>query len=165
MRNITVLSLGTLLLCTSSTLAQNYGSQFYSYVNFPGENWPADPVPATSVSIGNPTGITTDAADNVYIAGPSIIFKLDPAGMLTRIAGDGHNGFSGDGGPALDAELGFPLAVAHDLCCWGDAFGNVAVDSAGNISGHPETLNRTPRPPLGCSQYKLLRKARGACQR
>ena len=107
MRNITVLSLGTLLLCTSSSLAQNYGSQFYSYVNFPGENWPASPVPATSVSIGNPTGITTDAAGNVYIAGPSIIFKLDPAGMLTRVAGDG-------GSPATAALLNRPYGVAVD---------------------------------------------------
>src|SRR3989442_2665861 len=102
------LSVGWLLLCTSSVLAQNYGSQFYSYVNFPGGNWPAVPAPATSVSIGNPTGVTTDAAGNVYIAGPSIIFKLDPSGMLTRIAVDGHNGYSGDGGPATDAELGVP---------------------------------------------------------
>jgi len=126
------LSFGLLAL-TTSLLAQNYGSQFYSYTNFPGGNWPAVPVPATSISIGNPTGITTDVVGNVYIAGPSIIFKLDPAGMLTRIAGDGHNGYSGDGGPATDAQVGFPLAVPYDQIDWGDAVGSLAADAAGNL--------------------------------
>jgi hypothetical protein len=126
------ISLGWLLVCASSLTAQNYGSLFYSYVNFPGENWPDAAVPATSVSIGNPTGIATDSAGNVYIAGPSIIFKLDTSGMLTRIAGDGHNGYSGDGGLATSAELGFPLATPNDLD-WGDAMGGIAVDSSGTL--------------------------------
>ena len=109
-----LLTFGLLVMSASLSLAQNYGSQFYSHVNFPGENWPAFPVRATSVSIGNPTGIATDTAGNVYIAGPSIVFKLDPSGMLTRVAGNGHNGYSGDNGPATEARLGFPRSVAYD---------------------------------------------------
>jgi hypothetical protein len=113
--------------------APNYGSKFYSYVNFPGDAWPTVPVSATSVSIGNPTGVAVDASGNVYIAGPSIVFKLDSGGMLTRIAGNGRNGYSGDGGLATDALLGFPRAVPNDPIDWGDVMSSPAFDSAGNL--------------------------------
>jgi sugar lactone lactonase YvrE len=125
---------GTLSLTGPSALfAQNYGSQFYSSVDFPGDAWPNNPVPATSVSIGNPTGLATDAAGNVYIAGPSIVYKLDTSGMLTRVAGNGHNGFSGDGVAATQALLGFPRATAYDPIDWNDVIGSITVDGAGNI--------------------------------
>ena len=48
------LSFALLIAITSMGVAQNYGSQFYSHVNFPGEDWPITPASATSVSIGNP---------------------------------------------------------------------------------------------------------------
>src|SRR5438874_12085076 len=114
------------LLTAFPMMAQSWGSGGYYIVDFSGAQLANTPVPSTSVSIGNPTGITTDAAGNVYIAGPSIIFKVDPSGMLTRIAGDGHNGYSGDGSPAVDAELGFPLAVPADPIDWNDSVGNLA---------------------------------------
>jgi sugar lactone lactonase YvrE len=69
----------------------------------------------------------------VYIAGPSIIFKLDAAGMLTRIAGNGHNGYSGDGGPAIDALLGFPRAVPNDIADFWDVVGSLATDRYDNL--------------------------------
>ncbi len=121
------------LLCPFSLPAQNYGGQLYYSIDFPGGNWSSVPIPATSVSIGNPTGITTDAAGNVYIGGPSIIFKLDSSGLLTRIAGDGHNGYAGDGGAAVQAELGIPFAYPLDPADWGEAVGNLAADAAGNL--------------------------------
>jgi len=102
-------------------------------VDFPGETWPGYPVPATSVPIGNPTGLAVDSTGNVYIAGPSIVFKLDPSGMLTRVAGNGHYGFSGDGGPATDALLGFPRGTPYDPIDFDDIVGSLAADSSGNL--------------------------------
>jgi hypothetical protein len=45
--------------------------------------------------------------------------KIGPAGIITTIAGTGQAGFSGDGGPAIEAELNAP--------------GGVALDRAGNL--------------------------------
>src|SRR5690349_18912346 len=64
------------------------------------------PATAVNTGIGTPTGIAVDAERNVFIAGGlNCIFRLDKRGMLTRIAGDLFEGFSGDGGPAIAARL------------------------------------------------------------
>jgi len=98
--------------------------------DFPGDAFHDAPVAGTSISIGNPTGIAVDMAGNVYIAGPSIVFKLDPSGMFTRVAGNGHNGYSGDGGPAKDALLGFPRATAHDIADFWDVASSLGTDAS-----------------------------------
>ena len=68
--------------------------------------------------------MAADASGNVYFvdgygyeraAGRSnSVFKIDPSGSITRIAGDSRTGFSGDGGLAASASLNSPLAVAVD---------------------------------------------------
>ena len=67
-------------------------------------------------------GIVADKAGNVYIAdmGNHRIRWIDAAtGMIATLAGTGESGYSGDGGPASDAQLSWP----HD----------VALDPAGNV--------------------------------
>ena len=124
---------GIALATASAVFGQYDGCSLYVCREFPGDAWPTYPVPATSVSIGNPTGVAVDAAGYVYIAGPSIVFKLNASGMLTRIAGNGHNGYSGDGGPATDAVLGFPRATPNDFIDFWDVTANLATDSSGNL--------------------------------
>jgi uncharacterized protein (TIGR03437 family) len=63
--------------------------------------------------------VAVDAAGNVYFGSLHSVFKVDRLGALTRIAGTGRAGYTGDGGPALAAQLNFPDGIA--------------VDSAGNI--------------------------------
>ena len=77
--------------------------------------------PATDAELGNPLGVAVDAAGNLFIADSMMarVRKVDPAGTITTVAGNGSFGFSGDGGPATDAELSYPLGVA--------------VDAAGNL--------------------------------
>ena len=95
----------------------------------------------TTVSKGSPTGVVVDASGNLYIADSSYnrIRRLDTSGTLTTIAGTGSQGFSGDGGPAVEAELRVP----NDLTV--DASGNLyiadtwnrrirKVDSSGTIT-------------------------------
>ena len=64
-------------------------------------------VQGTSVAIGAPISVATDEKDNVYFASPDLnaVFKLDSSGVLTRIAGNSKRGYSGDGGPATEAQL------------------------------------------------------------
>jgi sugar lactone lactonase YvrE len=55
-----------------------------------------------------------DPSGNVYFASVHSVFKVDRQGALTRIAGTGRYGVSGDGGPAIAAQLAFPDGVAVD---------------------------------------------------
>ena len=50
----------------------------------------------------------------VFVAGGPYVNQLLPDGNQQRIAGSGTFGFHGDGGPATDAQLGMPSAVAPD---------------------------------------------------
>lgn len=58
--------------------------------------------PATEASLNNPTAITVDAAGVVYFSDQfnHRVRKVDLHGTITTIAGNGAQGFSGDGGPA-----------------------------------------------------------------
>ena len=78
--------------------------------------------PATFASLNNPQGVVADAAGNVYILDVfnNRIRKVSTNGIITTAAGNGINGFSGDGGPATSASINID-------------YGGVAVDSAGNI--------------------------------
>lgn len=65
-----------------------------------------------------PVAVKADAARRIYMAdsGP-IIWRIDPDGIMRRVAGGaqfGAFGFSGDGGPALDAQLCQPWDLAFD---------------------------------------------------
>ena len=82
---------------------------------------PTTPNRALAASIGDPTRVATDGAGNVYFGSLHSVFKVDAAGTLTRFAGNGRAGNSGDGGPALAAQLSFPMGIAID------AAGNVFV--------------------------------------
>lgn len=70
-----------------------------------------------------PNGLALDARGDLYISdiGTNRIFKLNSDGRLAVIAGTGEGGFSGDGGPALEAKLNAP----HDLVF--DAEGNLFI--------------------------------------
>ena len=61
--------------------------------------------------------MTSDADGNLYIADTinHRIRRVDAStGLISTIAGNGVNGFSGDGGPAIDAEISFPVGIAVD---------------------------------------------------
>ena len=77
--------------------------------------------PADRALLDLPRGVAVDAVGNVYIADMDNhrIRMVDAWGIIRTIAGTGEDGFGGDGGPAVQAQLNYP--------------GGVAVDGAGNV--------------------------------
>ena len=85
-------------------------------------------ITALQVGVGTPARVFKDSAGNLYISTMvvgdeglygNVVYKVDPSGQLTTVAGNGTEGFSGDGGPATNAALSGPQGVY--------------IDSAGNI--------------------------------
>jgi len=66
-----------------------------------------------------PQDVAVDGAGNLFIVDRGRIRKVTSAGLITTVAGNGTYGFSGDGGPALSAQINAPR--------------NIAVDGVGNL--------------------------------
>jgi len=72
--------------------------------------------PATSAEFYYPTDVAVDASGNLFIASLSnnVIRKVGINGIITTMAGNGTQGYSGDGGPATKAEFSDPWRAAVD---------------------------------------------------
>ncbi len=72
--------------------------------------------PAADASILFPSGLAIDRFDNVYIGEvQDCSVRKVTGGIISTVAGDGsHCGYTGDGGPAVDALLTAPAGLAVD---------------------------------------------------
>jgi uncharacterized protein (TIGR03437 family) len=94
-------------------------------VGYSGDNGPA-----TKAVLNNPVGLAVDGAGNIYIADANQfrIRMVNTSGIISTVAGSGHVGYVGDGGPALNAYLNFPNGVCLDSA------GNMYIaDTANNV--------------------------------
>jgi len=83
--------------------------------------------PATEASI-YAFGVTVDQSGNIYIADTNnhCVRKVDTSGIITTVAGINVRGYSGDGGPAIEAELSNPQDLAVDV------LGNLYISDTSN---------------------------------
>lgn len=75
--------------------------------------------PATAASFHNIVALTTDTTGNIFVADSNRI-RVIRSGYVETYVGNGSTGYSGDGGPAINATLG---QLAH----------SISTDSAGNL--------------------------------
>jgi sugar lactone lactonase YvrE len=73
--------------------------------------------------------VAIDSSGNLYIAdtGHYTIRKVSMSGIISTVAGDGVSGYSGDGGPAGQAQLSNPLGVRLD------GAGNLYIADGGSV--------------------------------
>jgi hypothetical protein len=99
--------------------------------NGPSGNWgtySGDGGTATNAGLSQPEGLALDASGNLFIADfyNQRIRKVTTDGIITTIAGNGTNDYSGDGGMATNASLYYPAGMALD------AAGNLFIADSGN---------------------------------
>ena len=124
--------------------------------------------PGAQTPLAFPHGVAVDGAGNLYIADTSNhrILRVDTEGTITTFAGTGEQGYSGDGGPAVKAQLNGPFGVAVDTD------GNLyiadtlnyrirRVDTAGTITTFAGTGERGFSGDGGPAVQALLDRPRG----
>lgn len=82
-----------------------------------GFGFSGDGGPAVYAQLSIPEGVAVDGRGNVYIAdtGNDRIRRVDTKGIIRTVAGTGNNPYSGDGGPAVRANLYAPVGIAIGL--------------------------------------------------
>jgi hypothetical protein len=99
-----------------------------TYTGIANLDYGGDGGPAASALLNSPCGVAVDSAGNLFIAdsGNHRIRKVTPDGIITTVAGNGNEGYGGDGSPAASAQLSWPRGVAVDSA------DNLYIADAGN---------------------------------
>ncbi len=124
-----------------------------------------DGTPAKGARLGVLGHIATDPQGNIYFESGYRVRKIDTGGILTTLAGTDSFGGTGDGGPAIQAQLDFIEALAAD------AEGRVyiastfpakirMIDTDGTIRTILSKANQVQNEPFG-SPHGLAVDARG----
>ena len=102
---------------------------------------------ATSAAFNRPQGVAVDGSGNLFIADTDnfvVREVLASSGKIQTVAGNGEEGYSGDGGPATRAELDDPFGV------FVDGSGNIFIADTDNSiirkvsNGTIQTVAGTP---------------------
>jgi hypothetical protein len=93
-----------------------------------GDGYSGDGGAATNATLNFPAGVAVDAFGNLFIADTdnNRIRMVGTNGVIITVAGKTAGGYSGDGGPATNANLNQPSGVAVD------SFGNLFIADSNN---------------------------------
>ena len=125
----------------------------------------SDEAPIRGTALAGPRALAVDRQGNYYLAlrEGNAIYHLDvAAGRMSRVAGTGEKGYSGDGGPAREAKLSGPkgVAVGPDGSLYIADTENHAVrkvDPKGTISTVAGTGERGDGPDGPAARARLAR--------
>lgn len=114
-------------ISTSGTITR-FAGLARSATNYYPAGYTGDGGPATAARV-YPLYLTSDKFGNIYFSDSlhNVIRKINTAGIISTVAGNGSNGYSGDGGPALAAAIGRPLGLAADTA------GDIIVSTKGYL--------------------------------
>src|ERR1039458_176245 len=98
------------LFVSGSTLA--WAQQYVISTIAPAAS-PRPPITGTRAFVNAPDSVATDGNGDGYFSSRSGVFKIDQNGVVRGVAAvfEGE-GFSGDGGPAMKAQLNGPAGIA-----------------------------------------------------
>ncbi len=118
---------------------------------------------ATAIELARPRGVAVDSSNNVYVAdSDNNLIRSISGGNVNTIAGNGRQGFSGDGSAATSASLDTPdaVGVSGTTLLFSDT-GNDVVrklnsgivnSTAGQSSNAPSAVSVNPSSGFGTTQ-------------
>jgi sugar lactone lactonase YvrE/P pilus assembly chaperone PapD len=100
---------------------------------------------AIKAQFDGPRALAMDYLGNLYVAekGNIVVREIDPSGTISTVAGNGTNGYTGDGGAAVNAQLSGPTGLAVDNS------GNLFIADATNAVVREVILNAADTANFG----------------
>ncbi|MCE2514264.1 MAG: hypothetical protein J4F37_04495 [Acidobacteria bacterium] len=112
--------LSTVWACQSSTGPQGHrrpsGKEIVTVAGNGTAGYSGDGGPAAQAQLNQPFGVVRGPNGDLYICdtGNHVIRRVAADGTIATVAGNGKAGYSGDGGPALEARLNEPYEIRFD---------------------------------------------------
>jgi DNA-binding beta-propeller fold protein YncE len=106
-----------LLSVVLTTLADDPSPRILTIAGMGKPGASGDGGPAERAELNQPFDVAYDASGNLFLSDTfnHRVRRIDAAtGVITTVAGNGRKGFSGDGGPAIKAELDEPYGIVLD---------------------------------------------------
>jgi gliding motility-associated-like protein len=100
----------------------------YNVAGYQSPSFSGDGGPADSANVEGPLGICPDNLGNIYLC-PEVnarVRRVNALNYITTVAGTGVTGYSGDGGPAIEAKVNGINGI------FADSLGNVYFADVGN---------------------------------
>jgi uncharacterized protein (TIGR03437 family) len=115
-------------LCALASFAGGGAATSYTVSTVAGSSLVGDGGTALAAQLSDAEGLAMDRQGSVYIADANNhrVRRVTTTGIIQTLAGTGFPGFSGDGGPASQAQLNSPYGMGVD------AAGNVYIADLGN---------------------------------